>query len=162
MSMSALSRCKRTECPNLTCSNSLIIIDFIQLRCNNLIIVHRPCQTLTDNTDITHRHTIELTNKMSIHPNIGESILLQNTPFLETEYTTLFSLCRHLAMNDADRHTSSSLRGRKPHTGAIKREWVQKGNSKLRLSPLRQAIQTFSTALWDPKSHRTLPYKSLQ
>ena len=41
---------------------------------------------------------------------IGESILVQNTPFLDTDCTTLFSLCRHLAMKDAELQIANTLK----------------------------------------------------
>ena len=44
---------------------------------------------------------------------------MKNTPFLETVRTTLFSLVKHLETKEEQRRINSSLRGKKPQTGAI-------------------------------------------
>jgi len=46
---------------------------------------------------------------------------VKNTPFLETVRTTLFSLIKHLETEE-QRRINSSLRRKKPQTGAIRRE----------------------------------------
>ena len=47
---------------------------------------------------------------------------MKYTPFLETVRTTLFSLIKHLETKEEQRRINSSLRGKKPQTGAISRE----------------------------------------